>query len=96
MTGMVEQSQKVMTGSSGENTFNGRRFRLVFTARCAETIHILEITVVGGCKSLSMRVPRLHAEARHTTTKDTPTCVSVHTGVQVLSKENEIWMINNK
>lgn len=30
------------------------------------------------------------------TTRGTPTSAGLHTSVQVLSKENEIWLINNK
>lgn len=46
MTGEVGSEPKVKEVSQRENKFIRPHFPLVFTARCAEPIHILEITVV--------------------------------------------------
>lgn len=46
MTGMVGSGSKVTEASQREDAFIAPRFHLVFTARCAETIHIPGITVV--------------------------------------------------
>lgn len=66
----------------------------------------------AGCQSQSTCNVQAHAEAvgcgqrakkekgkqatAPQTTRGTPTSAGLHTSVQVLSKENEIWLINNK
>lgn len=59
------------------------------------TIAFVSLQVYESYNSMQRQWTAVTTTATHTT-KGTPTRVGLHTRVQVLSKENEIWMINNK